>query len=82
MAAVAQREIEISEGVAAPEEVLANFLESATASKAMAEAYRKIFKASSFDLEAKKQICESIDLLIGKWRRVKSTIEHGGNNAA
>ena len=60
-------------GVEDPEHVLANALESINEAKLNAEAYRKIFKASSFGRKAKEQLKDAIDLLIRKWRRVHST---------
>jgi len=61
-----------------PAQVLTNVLDSIKDAKSVAEAYRKIFKVSSFDREAKKQICDAINLLIVKWRTVQSTLERKG----
>ena len=58
-----------------PEQVLINFLDSIKGAKSVAEAYRKIFKLSSFDSEAKEQIKHEIKLLIVKWRTVESTLD-------
>jgi hypothetical protein len=57
-----------------PAQVLTNVLDSIKDAKSVAEAYRKIFKVSSFDREAKKQIYDAINLLIAKWQRVQSTL--------
>ena len=65
----------VSEDVEEPAQVVTNFLDSIRNAKSVAEAYRKIFKASSFDREAKKQMCDEINLLIAKWRKVQSTLE-------
>ncbi len=67
--------VEVSEDVEYPAQVLINVLDSIENAKAVAEAYRKIFKASSFDGEAKAQIRDAIKLLIVKWRTVKSTLD-------
>ena len=56
-------------------QVLTNALDSIKQAKAVAEAYRKIFKKSVFDLEAQEQLGHEIDLLIVKWRTVKSTLD-------
>jgi hypothetical protein len=55
--------------------VLANVLDSIADAKAVAEAYRKIFKLSSFDDEAKAQIRKAIKLLIVKWRTADSALD-------
>jgi hypothetical protein len=65
---------EPSEDVEEPARVLTNVLDSIKDAKSVAEAYRKIFKVSSFDREAKKQIYDAINLLIAKWRTVQSTL--------
>jgi ParB-like chromosome segregation protein Spo0J len=65
---------EPSEDVEEPAQVLTNVLDSIKDAKSVAEAYRKIFKVSSFDREAKKQIYDAINLLIAKWRTVQSTL--------
>ena len=57
--------------------VLINVLNSIKQSKAVAEAYRKILKASPFDRGAKKEISDAIELLIRKWRSVQSTLATG-----
>jgi DNA-binding Lrp family transcriptional regulator len=57
-----------------PRKVLANVLDSIKQSKAVAEAYRKILKASPFDREAKKEISDAIDKLISKWRSAQAVL--------
>jgi hypothetical protein len=54
--------------------ILRNVLDTIEQSKSVAEAYRKIFKASPFDREAKQQIDNAIMLLIRKWRSVQSLL--------
>jgi hypothetical protein len=61
-------------GVEEPEKVLTNVLDSIKQSKAVAEAYRKILKVSSFDRAAKQRISDEIGLLIRKWKSVQSTL--------
>jgi hypothetical protein len=61
-------------GVEEPEKVLVNVLDTIKHQKAVAEAYRKVLKASSFDRAAKQRISDEIDLLIRKWRVVQSTL--------
>jgi DNA-binding Lrp family transcriptional regulator len=70
----AAAETTIDEAVEYPAIVLNNILDSIKHAKSVAEAYRKILKASTFDREAKKQINTEIDLLIRKWRTVQSTL--------
>jgi hypothetical protein len=65
---------EPDENVEEPGKVLVNVLDSIKQSKAVAEAYRKILKASTFDRGAKKEISEAIESLIKKWRSVQSTL--------
>jgi hypothetical protein len=65
---------EPDESVEEPKQVHMNVLDTIEQSKAVAEAYRKIFKVSPFDREAKKEISEAIDALIRKWRSVQSTL--------
>jgi hypothetical protein len=57
-----------------PAVVLANVLDTIENQKSVAEAYRKIFKVSSFDRSAKEEISDAIESLIRKWRSVQSTI--------
>jgi hypothetical protein len=59
-------------------QVLTNVLDSISDSKSVAEAYRKIFKVSSFDREAKAEIHNAINKLIVKWRTVQSTLAKKG----
>jgi hypothetical protein len=66
-------DIEIG-GVEEPDKVLENVLDSIKQSKAVAEAYRKILKVSTFDHAAKKRISDEIGLLIRKRRLVQSTL--------
>jgi hypothetical protein len=73
---------EPSEDVEEPAQVLTNALDSIKSAKSVAEAYRKIFKVSSFDREAKKQIYDAIKLLIAKWRTVQSTLERKGRHTS
>jgi hypothetical protein len=54
--------------------VLNNIIDSIKQAKSVAEAWRKILKASTFDREAKELIGTEIDLLIRKLRSVQSTI--------
>jgi hypothetical protein len=67
--------LEVADDVEDPAHVLANALDSISNAKSVAEAYRKIFKRSSFDDEAKAQLCDAIKQLIRKWRTVESTLE-------
>jgi hypothetical protein len=69
---------EPSDEVEDPHHVLMNVLDSIKDSKAVAEAYRKIFKVSSFDREAKAEIYNAINQLIVKWRTVQSTLNRKG----
>src|SRR5262249_34537880 len=64
-----------SGGVEDPKHVFENILDSIKHAKAVAEAYRKILKSSSFDSETKTEIHNAIALLIRKWREVQSTLE-------
>jgi ParB-like chromosome segregation protein Spo0J len=66
--------LEPDENVEDPAIVLNNILDSIKQSRAVAEAYRKILKASHFDRGAKKEICDAIESLIRKWRSVQSTL--------
>jgi hypothetical protein len=65
-------------GVADPAHTLKNALDSISGAKAVAEAWRKILKATPFDSEAKAEICNAITLLIAKWRTVQTTLEKKG----
>jgi hypothetical protein len=67
-----------SDDVEDPAVVLSNVLDSIKNAKSVAEAYRKIFKVSSFDREAKEKIYNAIQLLIAKWRTVQSTLDRKG----
>jgi hypothetical protein len=58
-----------------PEHVLVNALDTIAQAKAVAEAYRKIFKRSSFDAEAKEQLRKAIKQLIVKWRTADSALD-------
>jgi hypothetical protein len=69
---------EPDDNVEDPSIVLHNILDSIKQSKSVAEAYRKILKASSFDRAAKKEISDAIELLIRKWRSVQSTLTAKG----
>lgn len=71
-------EFEPSDEVEDPQHVVKHFMDSVGNAKSVAEAYRKIFKVSSFDSEAKKQINSAINQLIVKWRTVQSTLERRG----
>jgi hypothetical protein len=66
--------IEADDTIEDPAIVLVNVLDSIKQSKAVAEAYRKILKASTFDRGAKKKISDAIESLIRKWRSVQSTL--------
>jgi hypothetical protein len=65
----------VSDEVADAAFVLDHALDSLDGAKALAEAYRKIFKKSSFDREAKEQIRHAIKLLIIKWRTAESALD-------
>lgn len=69
---------EPDENVEDPKVVLRNILDSIKQSKAVAEAWRKILKASSFDADAKKQISDEIKLLIVKWATIQTTLAQKG----
>jgi hypothetical protein len=69
-------DVEVSEEVEDPALVLADALDTIDWHKAVAEAYRKIFKVSSFDREAKEQIRAAIKKLIIKWRTVDSALDN------
>jgi len=58
---------EVSE-VEAAEQVATNVLDTIKRQTAVANAYRKIFKASSFDKEAKAEIRSAIEALMSKWQ--------------
>jgi hypothetical protein len=75
-------ELEPSDEVEDPAQVLTNVLDSIEDAKALAEAYRKIFKVSSFDREAKAKIYNAINNLIVKWRTVQSTLDKKGHGNA
>ena len=61
-------------GVEDPAIVHANVLDTIEEARAVAEAWRKIFKASRFDPGAKGEISDAIELLIRKWRAVQSVL--------
>jgi hypothetical protein len=61
-------------GVEDPAIVLANVLDTIEEAKAVAEAYRKIFKVSRFDPGARGEISDAIESLIRKWRAVQSAL--------
>jgi sigma54-dependent transcription regulator len=63
-----------------PAIVLENVLDSIRHAKSVANAYRKIFKVSSFDRGAKNQIDEAITALIGKWRSVQTLLRRAETN--
>jgi hypothetical protein len=67
-------DFEPSDDVESSAVILKNVLDTIDQSKGVAEAYRKIFKASPFDCEAKQQIDNAIMLLIRKWRSVQSLL--------
>jgi hypothetical protein len=63
-----------NDAVEDPAIVLTNVLDSIEQSRGVAEAFRKIFKVSTFDRAAKKEICDAIESLIRKWRSVQATL--------
>jgi hypothetical protein len=63
-------DISVSEDVEDPAIVLSNILDSIQRAQSVARAWRKIWKLSSFDRDAKKKISDEIDLLIRNWRSV------------
>lgn len=71
-------ELEPSDEVEDPTQILTNILDSIKHAKAVAEAYRKILKSSPFDREAKAQIYNAINQLIVKWRNVQSALDKKG----
>jgi hypothetical protein len=71
-------EMEPSDDVEDPTTILWHLLDTIQGQKAVAEAYRKIFKKSSFDRETKAKIYNEIQQLIVKWRTVQSTLDTKG----
>jgi hypothetical protein len=66
--------VEPGDNVEEAGQVRVNALDSIENARAVAGAWRKIFKASSFDAEAKKEISDAIESLIRKWRAAQSTL--------
>jgi hypothetical protein len=62
------------EAVADPEDVLENVLHDLGRATALAHAYKKSFKLSSFDPEAKIRIDAAITKMINKWRSIQTTL--------
>jgi hypothetical protein len=65
-------------GVEDPKQILWHLIDTIKGQQASAEAYRKIFKKSSFDREAKAKIYNAINQLIVKWRTVQSALDTKG----
>ena len=63
------------EYVAEPEAVRRRILDALGQHKAVAEAYRKIIKASRFEDAARNEIRNSIELLKQKWGRVQGALK-------
>jgi hypothetical protein len=63
-----------TDGVEEPEKVLANVLDTIKDQKAVAAAYCKIFRRSTFNSDAKEAIRAEIGVLIRKWRAVQATL--------
>ena len=57
-----------------PEKVTEDFLFALARQGAWADGYKKVFKVSSFDAEAKRRISMAIDKLISKWRSTQATL--------
>jgi hypothetical protein len=57
-----------------PDKVEEDVLYQLSRHGAWADGYRKVFKVSSFDAEAKKRISIAIDKLIKKWRLTQATL--------
>jgi hypothetical protein len=70
----------IGDGVEHPEQVVINALDTIKQEKAVAEAYRKIFKRSRFDSKAKAELYNAINNLIAKWRAVQSSLDKKGHD--
>jgi hypothetical protein len=56
------------------EDVKENILDTVSNQTAVASAYRRIFKVSSFDAPAKTEISKAINALISKWRLTLATL--------
>jgi hypothetical protein len=74
-------DLEQSNDVEDPKQILWHLLDTVKGQKATAEAYRKIFKKSSFDSDTKAQIFNEINQLIVKWRIVQSTLDTKGQGS-
>lgn len=71
---------EEAELVESPEVVKRNVFDTIDRHAAVVRAYKKIFRLSSFDRGAKKEISDAIERLISKWRAVQSTLTRRSPN--
>lgn len=66
--------------IADPETVEDNALYTIQRINEHARIFKKLFKASSFDREAKERISTAIDRLIEKWRSTQATLTKGSHH--
>jgi hypothetical protein len=69
-----RRRVEQDINVESPEVIEGNVMDTFGRHRAVANAYRKIFKVSSFDPEAKARISNAIDRLIATWKSTREAV--------